>query len=430
MRLSKLIGAIIFLLIIVGILGAAPPPFKPLADVMASFLSAIILFLFIAFIVSLVVSLIRRFSKPSPPPRPRPRYAQNVRPRTYIPERRENRVTLPQDYPTSNRTVLVSGRRTNMYDIVIKVLNKRISYYVPASIRYGVFSYVKLSHNIPGFSINLSGSVCYLIGEGAWSKVYLCVTQSGERYALKIPRTLSLESLESSYSQTASIDDTVVDKIRREIEILKGLSHPCIIKLVDYSLQVPAILYEFADGLSLSYQRSQRWAPSLEDLLTVLIQVADALRYIHKRGIIHGDIKLGNILIVNGTAKIGDFNTVSKLLSSSYHFAIACTRGYCAPEQLMSDLRAKSCQLGMEDRLDVYQLANVLLALTIGDTIDGEERLKMTESDLRRRLINLRPIELRELAVRMLEVDPTMRPSMEEVLKELVEIYCNYVGVS
>ena len=88
-----------------------------------------------------------------------------------------------------------------------------------------------------------------------------------------------------------------------------------------------------------------------------------------------GDVKPGNILVTReGFVEVGDYSSVRRLLevTSMTRGATSCTPGYCAPEQVFSDLRAKAVEAGMENRVDVYQLGNTLLEALTGEVIDGE----------------------------------------------------------
>ncbi len=412
MRIGELILAILMLILVASLISSLgpiplPPMFHDFMSLIVAIFEALIILIAILLIVSYVVNLSRSSNNKRTVSGPK-----NVDPTNNT---RRSSIQLSTN---STRDLIAN------VDVLEKLIREKISYYVPAQVKGRG---IKLRRGIPGFKVNLEGATCYLVGEGAISRVYLCVTNDGKRYALKIPRLIDLESIEDS---SITIDDVIVSKFVKEIDMLKKFNHPCIIKLIDYSITLPAVLYEFADGLSLSYQVSNGWKPTLRDLLIILIQITDAIRYVHSRGVVHGDLKLGNVLICDGVAKICDFSTVRDLLSASSSMSVSCTRGYCAPEQLMYDLRRRSVELGLEHKIDIYQIGNIALALLIGETIDGEERIKMTEFEVLKKISKVEPVELRDLIVRMLDVDPLKRPSAEEVLKHLINIYVKMFGIS
>jgi Serine/threonine protein kinase len=235
---------------------------------------------------------------------------------------------------------------------------------------------------------------------------------------LKVPR--GFEALiEGGEIPTVHSED--LKKIRHEAEIVASLNHPNIVRLLGYSEKVPLLIYEFANYGSLQWQLSRGWKPSLKDVLLVGIQLGDALRYIHSRGLIHGDIKPSNVFIKDKIVKLGDFSSIVKLLSSVSLSRMAYTVGFRAPEQVFADVKKRARELGVENRIDVYQLANLIVYLLTGESIDGEEAVD--ERVVRERLSKVLNEELRSILAQALEVEPEKRPSAEEFAKMLYAIY-------
>ncbi len=259
---------------------------------------------------------------------------------------------------------------------------------------------------------------CCKLGCGGWGCAYRCEDSSKRVVVFKVPR--GYESIVER-NDVPSVDRRLLERVVNEASMVKKLDHPHIVKLLAYSPRVPLLVYEYADGGSLGYQLSRGWRPSIRDVVVIGVQLADALRYIHSRGLVHGDIKVGNVFIVNGVAKLGDFSSVVKLLSeTSHHSKYGYTVGWRAPEQVYADLRKKAAERGLENRIDVYQLGNLLLYLLTGETIDGEDAVKLRDSE--KKLNNVRYPKLRALLKRMLTYEPSERPSSEEVLKELLAL--------
>jgi len=264
---------------------------------------------------------------------------------------------------------------------------------------------------------------CCLLGCGGWGCAYLCRSRQDNREVVfKIPR--GFEALFELRS-IPTVERKAMERITSEAEVVRNLVHTNILKLLGFSNSVPLLAYEYANNGSLAWQLDKGWMPSLSDILLIGIQVGDALRYIHSRGLVHSDIKPANVLIKDGVTKVGDFSLLVKLLSSTSRTpGFGYTAGFRAPEQVYSDLMMKARSLGYENRIDVYQLGNLLLYLLTGETIDGEDALdeKIVES----RLSLVENKEIREVLKSIMVPDPVKRPSSEEVERMLLEIYSRF----
>ncbi len=264
---------------------------------------------------------------------------------------------------------------------------------------------------------------CCLLGCGGWGCAYLC-SQDNREVVFKVPR--GFESIfEDGFVPT--VDVGLLERIRNEAEVLRGLKHPCILRLLGVAKSAPVLAYEFAEGGSLDWQLSHGWSPSLRDVLLIGIQVGDALRYIHSRGLIHGDIKPGNIFIKNGVAKVGDFSSIVRLVTMSSRLSrLSYTPGFRSPEQVFADLRRRVRELGLESRIDTYLLGNLLLYLLTRRSVDGEEAVGSNEVEKATEAIE--DPELREVIREALNPNPLQRPSTEEVVKKLLRIWISRYG--
>jgi serine/threonine-protein kinase len=165
------------------------------------------------------------------------------------------------------------------------------------------------------------------------------------------------------------------ERFEREIEIAASLSHPHILPLHD-SGEVSAeddadamsFLYfitPFAEGESLRDRlvREPRVAP--EEAVRLGRDIAFALDYAHRRGVVHLDIKPGNILLQEGHAVIADFG-IARAMSSSGDAALARSTPMLGTPSYMSPEQA----LGLPDvdgRSDVYSLGCVMYEMLTGD---------------------------------------------------------------
>jgi serine/threonine protein kinase len=111
-------------------------------------------------------------------------------------------------------------------------------------------------------------------------------------------------------SRDDEIDDELKARFYREAQACAGLSHPNIVVVHDMGEEEGRlyIVMEFLDGEDLKRIIDQRRRISLEDKLSMMIQICDGLHYAHQNGVIHRDIKPGNIFVLrNGQVKIVDF---------------------------------------------------------------------------------------------------------------------------
>ncbi len=272
------------------------------------------------------------------------------------------------------------------------------------------------------------GLGCCLLGCGGWGCAYRChgaPISGGEPVVVKVP--VNLRSVVEE-GVLPSVSERLVRSYLRRVEAVAALmkpGHPGIVRLLAYSRNAPVMVYEYADQGSLQWQLDHGWQPGLREALTVGAVLADALRYIHSRGVVHGDIKPANVFLRRGTPKLGDFSGVVKLLSavsSRSGLPGHYTPGWRAPEQVYRDLMLAAKSRGLENRADVYQLGNLILYLLTGEAVDGSE----ADSTLEEVLGLVEPEDVKGVLAAMLEVDPVKRISSEEASKLLAKLLAKY----
>lgn len=262
--------------------------------------------------------------------------------------------------------------------------------------------------------------VCCRLGCGGWGCAFRCRGPVGE-VVVKAPHTIV-----DALLRGGPVRARVGRRFLATAETVRGLRRPTVVQLLGYGTRAPVLVYEYAGQGTLEWQLGHGWEPSPRDVAVVGVHLADALRYIHGRGLVHGDIKPGNIFLRDGVALLGDFSTLARLVSahSRSAFGRGYTPGWRAPEQVYRDLRARARELGVEHRVDVYQLGNLLLYLLTGDYVDGEE----AETALDDAVQAVGPGELREVVAAMMRPEPWERPSSEEALKMLARVYARLGG--
>ncbi len=194
-----------------------------------------------------------------------------------------------------------------------------------------------------------------LIGRGGMATVYKGYQASVDRYvAIKV------------LPPHPGLDDMFIRRFRLEAKTIGGLQHPHILPLYDYGDTEDHILYlvmAYIDGGSLDDIIDAGPMPP-KRVEKILREVASALDYAHRRGVIHRDIKPANILLDSeGHAVLADFGIVKMTSSSSSSSnltgtSVVGTPAYMAPEQ---------CQgLNVDGRADIYSLGCVVYEMLTG----------------------------------------------------------------
>lgn len=187
------------------------------------------------------------------------------------------------------------------------------------------------------------------LGRGGMGAVYEGVNvDTGEHAAIKV------------LSSGLAREPDFRQRFETEIETLKKLNHPNIVRLFGFGEQDDMLFYamELVEGASLEeeLQRGRRF--DWREVTCIGIEICRALRHAHDRGIIHRDIKPANLLLANdGRVKLSDFG-IARLFGMSGVTAAGSVLGtveYMAPEQIEG--RAIS------PRTDLYSLGGVFYAL-------------------------------------------------------------------
>ncbi|MDP3968601.1 MAG: serine/threonine-protein kinase [Nocardioides sp.] len=245
-----------------------------------------------------------------------------------------------------------------------------------------------------------------VLGRGGMADVYRATD-------LVLDREVAVKVLRDSTD-----DESDRARFTGEARTLAQLSHSGLVVVLDagFEAEQPYLVMELVEGPTLGSEVSA--APlDLERAGAVGVQVAEALAYVHAHGVVHRDVKPGNVLIgADGRVKLADFG-IARLMDDAVRHtrtghAIG-TAAYLAPEQVTGDK--------ITGRTDVYALGLVLLeALTGKRAYPGSP----TEAALAR--LNRAPeipVSLppawRDLITAATSLDPEDRPDAQEFAQRL-----------
>lgn len=243
-----------------------------------------------------------------------------------------------------------------------------------------------------------------VIGQGGMAVVWLA-------FDTKLQRHVAAKIL-----PTDRFDAVSQQRFYREARHVASLSHPNIVRIFDFGSQDERsfIIMEYVRGASLRSILSSRSTLSVAETCRVGVDALSALDHAHGKGIIHRDVKPGNLLVdVDGRVKVTDFG-ISRAFEETSEITqggtFLGTVGYASPEQLAGD--------AVHARSDLYSLGCVLYQCLTGRPpfeSDDPDRLALQHrfgetpvvSDVQRVI----PAEVARSIARSLAKSPHDRPS-------------------
>jgi tetratricopeptide (TPR) repeat protein len=247
-----------------------------------------------------------------------------------------------------------------------------------------------------------------LVGRGGSGAVH-------EALDLVLNRTVAVKLLsEATGDNLKQIEDFL-----REARTAAILNHPNIVTIHDTGQAGSKyfIVMEYVDGESLKSHLETRLSLSLSDLLGLAKQACVGLDYAHRKGILHRDIKPGNLLVDReGTVKITDFGLARSAAEASHDTVVKGTPFYMSPEQIQG--------LKSDFRSDIYSFGCMLYRMIV-------KRPPFTQGDIYQQHLNSLPIPpstvnpeipeaLNRIILKCLEKDREKRyPDVASLLREL-----------
>jgi serine/threonine protein kinase/Flp pilus assembly protein TadD len=221
---------------------------------------------------------------------------------------------------------------------------------------------------------------------------------------LRLRRTVALKLLPEEIAG----DSAALERLRREARISASLNHPgiCTLHGMEEHDGRPCLVMEFLEGTSLDKLIAA--APlGLHQAIDIGIQVSAALSAAHAQGIVHRDIKPGNLFVLrSGSAKVMDFGIAAA--AGDTGTASGGTPGYASPEQSQGDL--------LDSRSDIFSFGAVLYEMLTGRRMfaaAGDSPLPVWPATV--------PKSVQRVVARCVEPDPANRFQTAKELKIALE---------
>jgi len=253
------------------------------------------------------------------------------------------------------------------------------------------------------------------IGMGAMAVVY-----EAEQLSSKHPVAVKMLTGE------ASKDDENGSRFAREAELCMGIKHPNVVTVESYGCEnkIHFMIMELVDGATMEAVIDKQGAIPWRQVAHLILQVAQALDHIGKLGIIHRDVKPGNILLTNGgVAKLLDLGFAKRLADGDSdrmraHQGELTMQGvsmgspaYMPPEQVLDAKNADATA-------DVYSLGATFFHAVAGQTpFNGKTAYEIMEKVLRHpppqanKIVPGIPKAISQLIEWSMQKEPILRPS-------------------
>jgi serine/threonine protein kinase len=256
-----------------------------------------------------------------------------------------------------------------------------------------------------GFSLAGKYRLLEHLGSGGMGMVYLC-----EHISMR--RRVAIKVLPVKYAEDASY----LERFYREARAVAALDHPNIVRAhdIDQDGKLHFLVMEYVEGGSLQDIVSRFGALDINRAAHYMSQAAWGLEHAHEAGLVHRDIKPGNLIVDrSGTVKILDMGLARFFhdddnLSKRFDETVLGTSDYLAPEQTLDS--------NVDIRADIYSLGATFYFCLTGQTIFGEgktaQKLIWHQTRQPKPIRSLRPEVSEELAAvvdKMLAKDPAQR---------------------
>ena len=245
-----------------------------------------------------------------------------------------------------------------------------------------------------------------MIGRGGMGAVY----RAYDRLNNKL---IALKQVTARGSQLTFTSQTIrgdsVDfrlALAQEFKMLSSIRHPHIISVLDYGFdkdQHPYFTMELLDDAQPLIEATQ--GASLKQKCELIVQVLHALHYLHRRGVVHRDLKPGNVLVRDHTVKVLDFGLAVAHEIADSDEQVAGTLAYIAPETLQYGIISPQSDLYAVGVM-AYEMLSGQHPFDLTDTTAFIQDLLLNEPDITRMDVSA---ELAGVVGRLLKRDPQVR---------------------
>lgn len=193
-----------------------------------------------------------------------------------------------------------------------------------------------------------------ILGEGAMGVVYKGLDPIIERY-------VAIKTIRHDVPELEGHD--IRARFIREAQAAGRLHHPNIVGVYEYNQDADRdyIVMEFVQGVSLAEYVGKHGRLGIKEACDIMVKVLEALDFAHSKGVVHRDIKPGNIMLSDsGEVKVADFG-IARIESSTLTKVgtVVGTPAYMSPEQLLGQ--------SVDQRSDIFSAGTLLYKLLTGE---------------------------------------------------------------